>query len=428
MIPARFDYDVAESVEHAIELLAAGGGDTKLLAGGQSLIPALKLRIARPAKLVDLGRLTELAYVKDGGTHVAIGAMTRHSAVAADPLLAEHCPIVSHTAAQIGDPQVRHRGTIGGTLSHGDPASDMPAVMLALGAELVARGKGGERVIPATEFFTGVFETALAPDEVLVEVRVPKLAASTGWAYVKANRRAQDWATVGVAALVHSDNGKVAGASIGLVNMGGDAAPGSRRGGCARGRRVGGGRRRGRGGRHRAAERPRGVVRVPHAPRAGDRAPCARGGDGLSGREAARPPPRLETDRRRPSPAQDVLGTHVLVLDDEAVRQDERRHRADVLDRGGLAALEARVRLRRAHEVDRRARARAEHDAVDHARLADDADDVAGDLLRHERRSSSMRALSRPTIPSSGMISPSMSGVTPVCGSRSISTSFSMSQ
>jgi carbon-monoxide dehydrogenase medium subunit len=220
VIPAPFDYDVAESVDHAIELLASGGGDTKLLAGGQSLITLLKLRIVRPVKLADLGRLTDLAYVKDDGTHVAIGAMTRHAAVASDPILAEHCPIVSFTAAQIGDPQVRHRGTIGGTLSHGDPASDMPAVVLALGGELVARGSSGERVIPATEFFTGVFETALAPDEMLVEVRVPKLAPSTGWAYLKANRRAQDWATVGVAALVHRDDGKVAGASIGLVNMG----------------------------------------------------------------------------------------------------------------------------------------------------------------------------------------------------------------
>ena len=220
MIPAAFDYDVAESVEHALELLSDGGSDAKLLAGGQSLIPALKLRIARPTKLVDLGRLDDLAYVRDGGTHVAIGALTRHAAVAADPLLHEHCPIVSQTAAQIGDPQVRSRGTLGGTMAHGDPASDMPAVMLALGADVVARGTAGERVIPATEFFTGVFETACAPDEVVVEVRVPKLAASTGWSYVKAQRRAQDWATVGVAALVHRDNGSVAGASIGLVNMG----------------------------------------------------------------------------------------------------------------------------------------------------------------------------------------------------------------
>lgn len=221
MIPARFDYEVAESVEHASELLAAGGGDAKLLAGGQSLIPALRLRIARPAKLVDLGRLPDLAYVRDGGPQIEIGALTTHAAVASAALLAEHCPIVSHTAAQIGDPQVRHRGTIGGTLSHGDPASDLPAVVLALGAELVVRGQDGERVIPAAEFFTGVFQTALGPDEVLVEVRVPKLAASAGWAYLKANRRAQDWATVGVAALVHRDNGNIAGASIGLVNMGG---------------------------------------------------------------------------------------------------------------------------------------------------------------------------------------------------------------
>jgi carbon-monoxide dehydrogenase medium subunit len=221
VIPAAFDYDVAESLDHAVELLGTGGGDAKLLAGGHSLIPALKLRIARPSMLVDIGRLSDLAYVKDTGTHIAIGALTRHAAVADDPLVQEHCPIVSFTAGQIGDPQVRHRGTLGGSLSHGDPASDMPAVMLALGAELDAHGSGGKRTIPATEFFTGVFETALTPDEVLVEVRVPKLGASTGWAYLKANRRAQDWATVGVAALVHRDDGKVAGASIGLVNMGG---------------------------------------------------------------------------------------------------------------------------------------------------------------------------------------------------------------
>ena len=181
----------------------------------------MKLRIARPSKLVDIGRLSDLSYVRDAGTQLAIGALTRHKDVAGDPLLQEHCPIVSATAAQIGDPQVRHRGTIGGSLAHGDPASDLPAVMLALGAELVASGTGGERTIPAAEFFTGVFETALRPAEVLTEIRVPKLGGSTGWSYVKFHRRAQDWATVGVAALVHRDNGNVAGASIALTNMAG---------------------------------------------------------------------------------------------------------------------------------------------------------------------------------------------------------------
>ena len=219
MIPARFDYEIAESVEHAAALLGADP-DAKLLAGGHSLVPAMKLRIARPSKLVDIGRLTELSYVRDAGPQLAIGALTRHGDVAGDALLREHCPIVSYTAAQIGDPQVRHRGTIGGSLAHGDPASDLPAVVLALGGDLVARGANGERVIPAASFFTGVFETALAPGEVLVEVRVPKLAASSGWAFVKANRRAQDWATVAVAAVVHRSDGKADGASVALVNMG----------------------------------------------------------------------------------------------------------------------------------------------------------------------------------------------------------------
>jgi carbon-monoxide dehydrogenase medium subunit len=220
VIPAPFDYDVAESVDHAIELLGASQGDAKLLAGGHSLIPAMKLRVARPSLLVDVGRIAELRGVRDDGTHLTIGALTTHATLASDPLVREHCPIVAEVAAQIGDPQVRHRGTIGGSTAHGDPASDLPAVLLALGADLVARGPGGERVIAATAFFTGVFQTALAADEVLVEVRVPKLASSTGWAYLKANRRAQDWATVGVAVLVHRDGGTVAGGSVGLVNMG----------------------------------------------------------------------------------------------------------------------------------------------------------------------------------------------------------------
>jgi carbon-monoxide dehydrogenase medium subunit len=220
VIPARFDYEVAESPEHALELLG-GSADAKLLAGGHSLLPAMRLRIARPSLLVDIGRLDSLSYVRDAGTQLAIGALTRHKDVRDDPLLREHCPLVSTTAGRIGDPQVRHRGTIGGSVAHGDPASDLPAVLLALGAELVVVGKGGERVVPAAEFFTGVFETAVGPAELLTEVRVPKLGASTGWSYVKFHRRAQDWATVGVAALVHRDDGTVAGASIGLTNMGG---------------------------------------------------------------------------------------------------------------------------------------------------------------------------------------------------------------
>jgi carbon-monoxide dehydrogenase medium subunit len=202
MIPAAFDYEVAESVEHAVGLLGSDP-DAKVLAGGHSLVPALKLRIARPSKLVDIGRLADLAYVRDAGTQLAIGALTRHAAVNGDPLLQEHCPIVSTTAGKIGDPQVRHRGTIGGSLAHGDPASDMPAVMLALGAEFVVMGSGGERTVAAADFFTGVFETAVGPGELLTEIRVPKLGESTGWAYLKYHRRAQDWATVGVAALVH---------------------------------------------------------------------------------------------------------------------------------------------------------------------------------------------------------------------------------
>jgi carbon-monoxide dehydrogenase medium subunit len=220
VIPAPFDYEVAKSVEHALELLGADS-DAKALAGGHSLIPALKLRIARPSRLVDIGRLSELSYVREAGEQLAIGALTRHQALADDPLLREHCPLVSHAAGLIGDPQVRHRGTIGGSLAHGDPASDLPAVVLALDAELVARGAGGERVIPASGFFTGVFQTALEPDELLVEVRVPKLSAEFGWAYMKAHRRAQDWATVGVAAVVQRSKSKVASAGIGLTNMGG---------------------------------------------------------------------------------------------------------------------------------------------------------------------------------------------------------------
>lgn len=219
MIPARFDYEVADSPEHALELLGSRE-DAKLIAGGHSLVPAMKLRVARPALLVDIGRLDGLAGVRDAGEQIAIGALTRHAALARDPLLQEHCPVVSHAASLVGDPQVRHRGTIGGSLAHGDPASDLPAVVLALGAELVVRGKGGERVVPAADFFRGVFETAVGPGELLTEIRVPKLAGA-GWSYLKFRRRAADWATVGVVAVLGRDNGSVKSAAVALVNMGG---------------------------------------------------------------------------------------------------------------------------------------------------------------------------------------------------------------
>ena len=219
MIPAKFDYEVAESVEHAIELLGSRE-EAKLLAGGHSLLPLMKLRLARPELLVDVGRLSDLSYVRDAGEQLAIGALTRHHDLERDPLLQEHCPIVCYAAGLVGDPQVRHRGTIGGSVAHGDPASDLPTVLLALDAGLVARGPDGERTIAAADFFTGFLETALGPQEVLTEIRVPKLGTWKGWSYVKFNRRAQDWATVGVAAITRREDGKVEDAAIGLTNMG----------------------------------------------------------------------------------------------------------------------------------------------------------------------------------------------------------------
>ncbi len=197
-----------------------GGEDVKLLAGGHSLLPLMRLRLARPSLLVDIGRLDGLSYVKESGDTVWIGALTRHHDLQNSPVLAQHCPLLAYTAGLVGDPQVRHRGTIGGSVAHGDPASDLPSALLALGAEFVAHGASGERTIAASEFFTGLLETALAPDELVVEIRVPKLGASFGWSYVKFNRRAQDWATVGVAAVVERSNGTISKAAIGLTNMG----------------------------------------------------------------------------------------------------------------------------------------------------------------------------------------------------------------
>ncbi len=212
MIPAPFEYARAGSVDEAISLLAAHE-DAKLLAGGHSLLPAMRLRLARPSMLVDIGRMSDLSYVREDGDRVAIGALTRHHDVANSEALADLCPIVAFAAEGIGDPQVRHMGTIGGSVAHGDPAGDMPSVLLALDAEFVAQGPDATRTIRAADLFTSLFETALAPNEVLTEIRVPKTQA--GWSYLKFNRRAIDWALVGVAAV--RSNG---GVHIGLTNMG----------------------------------------------------------------------------------------------------------------------------------------------------------------------------------------------------------------
>jgi carbon-monoxide dehydrogenase medium subunit len=220
MIPAAFDYEAAESVEGALQLLGSRE-DAKALAGGHSLIPAMKLRATRPSLLVDLGPLRgELAYVRDAGEQLAVGALTRHADLERDPLLQEHCPMVAHAAGMIGDPQVRHRGTIGGSLAHADPSGDLPTVMLALDAELVIRGASGERVVPAAEFFRGVWETAIGPAELLTEIRVPKLGTWTGWSYHKFTRRALDWAAVGVAVVLTRENGSVTEPRIALASMG----------------------------------------------------------------------------------------------------------------------------------------------------------------------------------------------------------------
>ncbi|MDQ4106299.1 MAG: xanthine dehydrogenase family protein subunit M [Actinomycetota bacterium] len=220
MIPVAFDYEVAESVNHAIELLGRHGDDARLLAGGHSLIPLMRLRLAAPTVLIDLDRLEDLRYIRDEGDHLAIGAMTRHRDVLNNELVQEHCGIVAYTAGLLGDPSVQHRGTIGGTLAHGDPSGDMPSVVTALEATLVVQGPEGERMIPAEEFFQDYLFTALEPQEVVTEVRIPKLGPNTGWSYKKFARRSQDWAIVGVAVVVEKENGSISSARIGLTSMG----------------------------------------------------------------------------------------------------------------------------------------------------------------------------------------------------------------
>jgi aerobic carbon-monoxide dehydrogenase medium subunit len=199
MIPAPFDYVRAESVEHAVGLLAEHGEDAKLLAGGHSLLPLMKLRLAFPALLVDIGRLSELRYVRIEGDEVAIGGLTRHLELQTSDVARTEVPLLAHVAGLVGDPQVRARGTFGGTVAHGDAASDLPTAVLAMDAPVVAVGPGGRRSIPATEFFLGMFTTALAPDEMIVEVRCPRVPDAP-WGYEKFTRRASDWPIVAVAA------------------------------------------------------------------------------------------------------------------------------------------------------------------------------------------------------------------------------------
>ena len=208
MIPASFEYFAPTTLEEALSLLREHGDEAKVLAGGHSLIPLMKLRLASPTVLVDIGRIADLAYVRDDGGRYAIGAMTRHRDVATSAV-----PLVSAVANVVGDAQVRARGTIGGSLAHGDPASDLPSALLALDGVLVIQGAGGRREVAASDFFVDFLETAVGPDEILVEVQVPK--ASGGFDYQKFNKRGQDWAIVGVAAV--RLNG---GVHVGLTNMG----------------------------------------------------------------------------------------------------------------------------------------------------------------------------------------------------------------
>jgi carbon-monoxide dehydrogenase medium subunit len=220
MIPAAFDYARPTSVSDAVSALREAGEDAKVLAGGQSLIPVLRLRLAYPSVIVDVGRIDEMKGVRDDGDAIVIGAMTTHDEVLHDNLVRQHAPLIAQATATVADPQVRHRGTFGGALAHADPAGDLGAVALALDCTFTAAGPSGERTIAAADFFQDYLTTALGADEVLTSVRVPKLG--DGWTshYEKFNRVAQAWSTVAVAALVKRSNGSIAEARIGLTNMG----------------------------------------------------------------------------------------------------------------------------------------------------------------------------------------------------------------
>lgn len=213
MIPVAFEYERVDSAAAALALLAEHGDEAKLLAGGHSLLPMMKLRLAYPSVLVDIGRITDLNYINDAGDHIAIGALTKHRAIETNALVQEHAPLLAHATSQVGDPQVRHRGTIGGSLAHADAAADHPATLLAVGGSVVVNGPAGERVIAGTDLFTGFLESSIGETEMITEIRIPK-HTGTGWSFQKFNRRAQDWATVGVAAQQVNGHAQVA-----LVNM-----------------------------------------------------------------------------------------------------------------------------------------------------------------------------------------------------------------
>jgi aerobic carbon-monoxide dehydrogenase medium subunit len=220
VIPAKFDYVRPGSVDEAVRALADGGDDAKVIAGGQSLLPLLRLRLAYPDLLVDVGGIGELRGVTDAGDALVIGARTTHYQLTRDPLVAEHAGLLAEATRTVADPAVRHRGTLGGALAHADPAGDLPAVVLALDGTMIARGPYGDREIPAADFFVDYLTSALEPDEILTAIRIPKLGPGWGYRYEKFHRTAQAWATVGVAALVRRSNGSVAEARIGLTNMG----------------------------------------------------------------------------------------------------------------------------------------------------------------------------------------------------------------
>lgn len=218
MIPASFDYVRPTTVDEVLQALG-GGGDVKVLAGGQSLIPVMRLRLAAPDTVVDLARVSELHGVRDDGDAIVIGAMTTHDEVLHDPLIAEHAALIVQATETVADRQVRHRGTFGGALAHADPAGDLPAVALALDAEFVIAGPGGRRTVSAADFFLDYLTTAVGEDELLVEIRIPKLGEGWGTHYEKFHRVAQAWSIVGVAAAVRRENGSIAEARIGLTNM-----------------------------------------------------------------------------------------------------------------------------------------------------------------------------------------------------------------